>query len=230
MAASWMGWLLGAALGMRHALEPDHLAAVSTMVAQHKNPRAGVLLGALWGLGHSLGLLALGGVLALLQRGLPDVLANALELGVAVMLCVLGVRAVQQAAREARQGDVQVHQHGGAAHAHPSAGPHLHVANWTLLRRPLMVGLMHGLAGSGALVALVLAQLPSTGERILYMGLFGLGSIMGMAAITGVAGLGLSRLVARRRFSHALLTASGLLSVGVGLAWGVECVSRLAGV
>ena len=83
MTATWMGWLLGAVLGMRHALEPDHLAAGSTLVADVRDRKLSMWLGAFWGVGHWLGLLLLGGALAAAQAQLPERTANLLEIGVA---------------------------------------------------------------------------------------------------------------------------------------------------
>ncbi|HEX8954430.1 MAG TPA: urease accessory protein UreH, partial [Polyangia bacterium] len=92
-----LGWLLGMLLGMRHALEPDHLAAVSTLVASERSARRGALLGMYWGIGHSVALFAVGGVLAALHRQMPARAADAFELAVAVMLVALGVRAMRAA-------------------------------------------------------------------------------------------------------------------------------------
>jgi hypothetical protein len=229
MSATVMGWLLGTLLGMRHALEPDHLAAVSTLVAENRHPRLAPWLGAFWGLGHSLGLLLLGGTLAAVQAQLPETYANALELCVAGMLCALGARAMRSAWTGARGGAVTVHHHGGKLHVHQAPPAHLHVAGWTLLKKPLGVGLVHGLAGSGAVVALVLAHQPTFMQQLFYIALFGTGSILGMGALTGVAGAAVAQLVQKPRVKHGLLMCSGLLSVGMGLAWGASSLERLLG-
>jgi len=229
MGAVWMGWLLGTVLGMRHALEPDHLAAVSTMLAENRNPRLAPWLGAFWGLGHSLGLLLLGGLLALAQAQLPDVWGNTLELLVALMLCSLGARAMWNAWSGARLRVAIVHHHGGVMHVHREPPPHVHVGRWTLLKKPLGVGVVHGLAGSGAMVALVLAEQPTFAQQLLHITLFGLGSVVGMAALAGTAGAGVARLMQKPRVSFSLLMGSGLLSVGMGLNWGAASLQRLLG-
>ena len=100
MVALISGLLLGVLLGMRHALEPDHLAAVSLLVARRRSPAAGLVVGALWGVGHTLALFVVGCVLALIGRHLPARTAAAFELLVAVMLVALGTRAIAGAARE----------------------------------------------------------------------------------------------------------------------------------
>src|SRR4051812_402983 len=102
MLATLSGCLIGLLLGMRHALEPDHLAAVSTLVTEERDARAGAILGAFWGLGHTVSLVVVGGTLALLRTGMPARAADAFELVVAAMLLVLGTRALVRAAREGR--------------------------------------------------------------------------------------------------------------------------------
>src|SRR6266545_5059997 len=153
------GWVIGLALGMRHALEPDHLAAVSTMVASRPRAGAAAWVGACWGFGHSLALLVVGGGLLLLRAELPSWLADLFELGVAFMLIGLGARGVARALRAGRQGAAAraPHSHGGLRHVHAGPAQHLHVGGWTLARGPLVIGLVHGLAGSGALTALVVS-------------------------------------------------------------------------
>ena len=158
--------LLGLSIGMRHALEPDHLAAVSTLATEQKSARAGLWLGALWGIGHSVSLLLVGGGLALLEEKMPVRLAHSFELLVAAMIIALGVRAVVRSVREGRAGALATHNHGVLVHTHSMPGAHVHVRSMTFASRPLLIGLVHGLAGSGALTALVLAELPSLAARL----------------------------------------------------------------
>src|SRR5439155_276978 len=148
------GSTLGAVLGIRHALEPDHLAAVSTLVADQRRPAGGVILGLCWGLGHTLALVAVGVALIGLRARMPPQIADLFELAVAVMLIALGVRAIRRAALQGPAGPLARHQHGPIVHVHPGVPQHLHVGSLTLARRPLLVGIVHGVAGSGALTAL----------------------------------------------------------------------------
>lgn len=221
--------LLGVVLGMRHALEPDHLAAVSTLATEERSPRAGLLLGALWGLGHTVSLFLVGGSLVLMGQQMPARLALAFEVLVAVMVVGLGARALWRAAREGGRGPQVLHEHGGVLHRHAMLGDHLHLKRWTLATRPLLVGLVHGLAGSGALTALVLTELPTHGARLLYIGLFGFGSVVGMAALTGMAGASLQRAAYGPRTAAWLLGVSGFVSVAVGLWWGAASGAQLLG-
>ena len=227
MYATLIACLLGTLLGMRHALEPDHLAAVSTLATEQKSARAGLWLGASWGIGHTLALLIIGGSLAVLETQMPVRLADGFEAVVAVMIVALGLRALVRAARLGSEGPTRTHHHGGLAHAHPAGEAHVHVRKLALARWPLLVGAIHGLAGSGAITALVLARLPGVGARLLYIALFGLGSVLGMALLTGVAGVPLRRLGSHPRAAAMLLSVTGAVSVAVGGWWGVLSASRL---
>ncbi len=218
---------LGSLLGMRHALEPDHLAAMSTLVTGERSSYKAALLGACWGLGHTFALVAVGAVLVFLRAEMPARLADAFELSVALMLVALGVRAICLAARQGPAGPVHAHQHGRVAHVHTGATAHVHIGTWTLARRPLLVGAVHGLAGSGALTELVLATLPSTSARLAYMAVFGWGSTLGMAALSGLLGWPLARMGSHRTLARAVSLAVGCVSTTIGLAWGYPLLGRL---
>jgi len=218
---------LGSLLGMRHALEPDHLAAVSTLVSEERSSYQAALLGACWGLGHTLALLAAGAVLVVLRAEMPSRVADLFELFVAVMLIALGVRAIYLAARQGRSGPVHAHQHRGRVHAHASGATHVHIGTWTLAVRPLIVGAVHGLAGSGALTALVLATLPTTSAQLAYMGVFGLGSTIGVVALSGLLGWPLARLGANRALARMISMTVGVVSTGLGIVWGYPLVGRI---
>lgn len=226
MFATWTGWLLGLALGMRHALEPDHLAAVSTLASEERHLGRGALLGAFWGLGHTLSLLCVGGVLVLLHRQLPRELADLFELGVAFMLIGLGLRAIRRARKEGGLGPEHEHRHGRHHHRHSGPESHLHLGRSTFALRSLAVGLVHGLAGSGALTVLVFADLPTTSSRLAYIGLFGFGSVLGMALLSGLAGWPLERIGKSERAGRAVAAATGVLSTALGLFWGWPILSR----
>src|SRR6267143_567621 len=134
---------LGSLVGMRHALEPDHLAAVSTLLTDPRDTDRrsrrinAAFLGACWGLGHTMSLIAIGAVLVVLRAEMPASATDAFELGVALMLVALGLRAIYLAARQGPTGPVHVHHHGRVVHVHPGAPAHIHIGTWTLARRPL---------------------------------------------------------------------------------------------
>jgi hypothetical protein len=224
---------LGSLLGMRHALEPDHLAAVSTLVTDGRDVHGpsrrakAAFLGMCWGLGHTFTLFASGAVLVVLRVEMPSAAADFFELCVALMLVALGVRAIFQAARQGPSGPVRMHHHRGLVHRHPGTPEHIHLGTWTLARRPLLVGAIHGLAGSGALTALVLTTLPSTAARLSYMTVFGLGSTLGMAAMSGLLGWPLARVGSNRTLARGVSFAVGCVSTALGLFWGYPLVGRM---
>jgi hypothetical protein len=215
---------LGSLLGMRHALEPDHLAAVSTLVTGERDGRStyrAAFLGACWGLGHTASLVIVGAALVCLRVSMPARAADLFEFFVALMLIGLGARAIYLAARQGPAGPMHSHRHGTLAHTHSGVPAHIHFGTWTLARRPLLVGAVHGLAGSGALTALVLATLPTTAARLSYMMLFGLGSTLGMAVLSGLLGWPLARAGQHHAVARGLSFVVGLGSLALGVYYGV---------
>ena len=218
MLLTLSAWLFGLLRGMGHALEPDHLAAVSTLVAEtpHK-PRAGLLLGAAWGAGHTLMLVLVGGALFTMQGVMPPALERGFELLVAFMLVGLGLRALLRAATVTRE---RPHPSpGGATTPAPALGSRPR-GLWRTTGRPLVIGSVHGLAGSGALTAAVVAKMPSAPAGLVYILLFGVGSAMGMALLSGAVGASCARVARGPRALSSLLVASGVLSLALGVAWG----------
>ena len=218
---------LGSLLGMRHALEPDHLAAVSTLVSRERSGIRAALLGVCWGLGHTLSLVVVGALLVALRAEMPPAVSDLFELLVAFMLVALGFRAIVHAARQGAEGPTRVHRHGRLVHSHAGVPAHVHIGVWTLARRPLLVGAVHGLAGSGALTALVLATLPTTTARLAYMALFGLGSTVSMAALSGLLGWPLARFGTHHLVARGVSLIVGGTSMVLGIMWGQSAIARL---
>jgi len=217
MIALASGLLLGVLLGMRHALERDHLTAVSLLVARRRSPAAGLVVGMAWGAGHTLALFTVGCVLALIGRHLPPRTAAAFELAVGVMLVSLGARAIANARSQVTP---------DAVAAAASRGAPAPIERAPL--QPLIVGVIHGLAGSGALTALVVAQLPTPFARLLYIALFGAGSAIGMACLTGLAGWPLSRISrSSPRLLGVVTGAAGAISLLLGSFWGWSAIRAL---
>lgn len=211
------GCMLGALLGVRHALEPDHLAAVSTLVETGPGALRGALVGAFWGIGHTVSLLGIWALLAVLNAELPVRLMHLFELLVALMLIGLGLRSLRRALVPPPN-----HEPGpGRAHSHAK------LINWSILNRPLGAGLVHGAAGSGALTALVMAGLPSPALRLAYIGLFGIGSMCGMALLTGLFALPLSRLHGKKRALRLLPALTGGFATVLGIQWAYAPLSGL---
>jgi nitrile hydratase accessory protein len=209
---------LGMMLGMRHALEPDHLAAISTLMTGERSSAKAAWLGMWWGLGHMLTLFAAGALLIVLQTEMPAVVAQTLQFLVVALLIGFGVRAIYQSAR--RLPEAPTHSHGP-----PRALSRLRVNRWTLAR-PFLVGAVHGLAGSGALIAMVATALPSTITQLSYLMLFGVGSTLAMAAMSGLLGWPLARFGANRGFVRIASLAVGAVSVALGLLWGYPFVAE----
>jgi len=210
----------GSLLGVRHALEPDHLAAVATLMTGERSSAKAAWLGACWGLGHTLTLLTAGAILVVLRVEMPVFASEVFEFGVILMLVGFGVRAIYQGA------------YGGPAapahsHANRRTSEPVPIRRRTLARRPLVVGAVHGLAGSGALTALVVATLPSTLTRLSYLALFGIGSTVGMAVLSGLLGWPLARVGGHRATARSLSFAVGCVSTVLGLFWGYPLISRL---
>ncbi len=216
--------MLGFASGLRHALEPDHLAAVSTLIAGERSTKASVSYAAAWGAGHAIMLLVAGGAIALLRTELSLPVSDSLELVVAAVLIALGVRGLKQAAHADGEDEAVAHSHRGTA---PSCA-RVHVGGWTLVRLPFVVGLVHGLAGSGALAALVAAHVSSTAFALAFIVIYGLGAAAGMAALAGALGWPLSRMARARRLVPMLSCVSGCASLTVGVVWALPIVLRLA--
>jgi nitrile hydratase accessory protein len=209
----------GSLLGMRHALEPDHLAAVSTLITGERSSAKAAWLGACWGLGHTLTLLTAGAILVVFRAEMPSFASEAFAFCVVLMLIGFGVRAIYRGA--CRGSTYPSHSHNKLGAFAP-----VHMGRWTLAR-PLLVGAMHGLAGSGALTALVVATLPSTMMRLSYLALFGVGSMVGMAALSGLLGWPIARLGAHRAVARTVSLAVGCVSTVLGLFWGYPVIQRM---
>jgi nitrile hydratase accessory protein len=208
---------VGALLGMRHALEPDHLAAVSTLMTGERSSARAAWLGACWGLGHTLTLLMTGALLVVLRADLPAIAGQVFELCVVLLLLGFGIRAIYQGTYGTFAG--RTHSHGRGA-----LSP-FQMDRWTLAR-PLLVGAVHGLAGSGAMTALVVIALPSTATQLGYLTLFGIGSIVGMAGLSGLLGWPIARLGADRVFMRAVSLVVGGVSTALGVLWGYPFIEK----
>ena len=217
--------LLGFMIGLRHAIEADHVAAVAALTSRSKSLPAAARLAAAWGLGHTLMLFAVGTVVIGLDGVMPERIAQYLELGVGIMLVWLGYDVLRRLIRERIH--FHAHRHGGDVthfHAHSHAGegahrrsPHDH-SHATMRSRAFIVGLVHGMAGSAALILLTLGQFESLWPAFLYMALFALGTMMGMALLSVVISLPLQKLARSLTWAHNALNAvTGTVTIGVGI-------------
>jgi uncharacterized membrane protein YfcA len=214
MVSLFTTWSLAFLLGLRHATEPDHVAAVATLVPEQRNARRAMQLGAAWGLGHSLAILACGGALLLFRQSMSERTSDWLELMVAGLLLVLGMRSILRALRKRAEAREPDHEHQSL----PRSG-----------RKSLLIGLLHGTAGSGSLAALVFANVPDLRAGLAYMVFFGAGSLLGMAALAGIAGAPLRAISQRDKPQALLFAAAGVLSVTIGIHYGLPIAQRLFG-
>jgi len=227
---------LGFLLGMRHALDADHLAAVATLATRSRSLGHAVLQGVAWGTGHTLTLMLFGGAVLVLGLALPERAAHALELAVGVMLVALGVDVLYRMWRERVHFHAHHHTDGVAhfhAHSHRGesaphdAARHEHSHTRGIPGRALLVGMVHGMAGSAALILLSLETFRSPAWGIVYIAIFGLGSILGMAVLSAAMAVPL-RLTSRR-----LTRVHGGLSATIGFAtvlFGCYIVYRIGSV
>ena len=227
IADAWLSTLsvlgLGFALGLKHALDADHLAAVSTLVSERKSLIGSSIVGALWGLGHTIALLAAGIGVILLHVEIGPRTAQGLEFGVAVMLIALGANALWKLGRGGRL-HMHAHEHGRRVHLHP----HVHDQSqrlmpdshhgFALTARPVLVGMMHGLAGSAAVMLLVLSTIRSPLVGFAYIAVFGVGSIGGMLLMSALVSVPFHLTPARFVRAHVAVRAlAGIVSLGCGL-------------
>jgi nitrile hydratase accessory protein len=210
---------LGTVLGMRHALEPDHLAALSTLLTGERSVRKAAWLGVYWGIGHTLTLLAAGTLLVVLRADMPERTSDLFALAVALLLVGFGFRAIYLSAGQVPTGPTHSHVHKAASRS--ASG------SWTLARRPLLVGAVHGLAGSGALTALLMATIPSMEARLIYLALFGIGSTLGMAGLSGILGWPIARVGTHGIVARSVSLTVGCISIMLGLYWGYPLIGRL---
>jgi sulfite exporter TauE/SafE len=201
-------------LGIRHATDPDHVIAVTTIVARQRTTTAATAIGAAWGVGHTLTILLVGGGIILFGWVIPSRLALSMELSVGLMLIVLGMMNLAHR-HEPRPGG---HEH--AADGTPEGWLDRHFGTFAAyqLVRPFVVGVVHGLAGSAAVALLVMTTIRNPVWALLYLVVFGVGTILGMMCMTAMIALPFAH--TSRRFAglnSRLRVATGVLSVAFGI-------------
>ena len=223
--------VLGFLLGLKHATDADHVIAVSTIVSEYRNPWRGLWIGASWGLGHTTPLLVLGLVILVLKETVLqpyEALAPYFELGVGAMLILLGF----QVFWNLKRGKLHVHEH-----THDKPHVHIHATHGTddqpehgqihgILLKPgkpffrpksFLIGVMHGLAGSAAVMLVLLPQISSFAAGIGYLAMFGLGTMLSMAAITLIMGVPFALSNGFRRINRGVTGVAGMASIVFGV-------------
>ena len=228
VTAGILGWSFVTGLG--HATDADHLAAVSTIVGERKSVWSSAFVGAVWGLGHTISLFATGILVLILDTQISPETERWLEFGVGVMLVLLGLNVIRKIVSKG-EAHSHTHTHGGGhlhSHSHDHGHEHEHVHDNSHAHaedkdtkrfspRSLVIGLIHGLAGSAGLMLMMLPTIDSTAVGLLYIVIFGIGSIGGMIIMSFLVGLPFHFTAFRfHRFNHILQLVAGAVSIIVG--------------
>ncbi len=214
--------LLGLVIGLRHSMEADHVAAVSTIVASNNMSKfRAPMLGVLWGIGHTASLFVAGLIVLLLAISIPEQVSGMMEFGVGIMLVFLGVtaltgfrlsRLLNGMIQRGRHAHVHAHEDIGLVHKHK----HEHKENHKHGHKSLIVGMVHGMAGSGALMLVVLSTINSVPLGLAYIAIFGAGSIASMAAMSTLIGLPFAK-TRNHNLSRMLKYVSAVIALAIGI-------------
>lgn len=216
MATPLITFLFGLFLGLKHAFDIDHLVAVATLVTEHKNTLRAALIGVFWGIGHTTALFIVGLIILLLKINIPERVSFSLEFLVALMLIGLGINALRSQTQSLH---THSHRHDHEHHTHPHV-THLHAHH-----RSFAIGVVHGLAGSGAIMILVLSSFRSLIGGLIYILLFGIGSVVGMTLMS--IAMGLPFIYSAKKFASfnqveknlRLIAGTASISFGLWLAY-----------
>lgn len=209
--------MIGFVLGLQHAIEADHLAAVSTIVSEKKSLISASLVGGLWGLGHTISLFIVGVIVIFLKLQISETAEARLEAFVGVMLVVLGINALRKLfSKETIH--VHKHEHGEREHVHiHTHGDKKAESHHRFSFRSILIGMVHGLAGSAALMLLVVPTIASRWLALSYILVFGIGSIGGMMAMSFLIGLPMHFTLNRFAIlNNALRLVAGCFSLILG--------------
>ena len=237
-SGAWAALALGFLLGLKHATDADHIVAVSTIAVENGNPWRGLWVGASWGLGHTTPLLVLGVIILVLKEAVLEryeAVAPMLEFGVGVMLVLLGA----QVFYNLRRARLHIHEHleHRRPHVHihithadgPERGPKAARGFWkpgrpTFRVKSYWIGIVHGLAGSAAVMLVLLPQIDALWVGVGYLVLFGVGTIVSMGVVTIVLGVPFALTSRARALNYAVAGVAGAVSVAFGVALMVDIV------
>ncbi|MCH6266404.1 sulfite exporter TauE/SafE family protein [Neobacillus citreus] len=210
---------LGFVLGIKHAIEPDHVIAVSTIASQSKKLLRSSLAGVFWGIGHTATLFIIGIIIILMKGEIPEKWAMSLEFLVGIMLVYLGVSTVLSF----KSIHIHQHEHHGEEHKHVHSHTHMgkhghkHKHQNVSYLKSMVIGLIHGLAGSGAMVLLTMSTVHSVWEAALYILIFGVGTIIGMLFFTTIIGIPFVFSSKKVGLNKSLTQITGLISIVFGI-------------
>ncbi|WP_342042711.1 HoxN/HupN/NixA family nickel/cobalt transporter [Bacillus sp. OTU2372] len=210
---------LGFVLGIKHAIEPDHVIAVSTIASQSKKLFKSTLAGVFWGIGHTATLFIIGVILILMKGEIPEKWAMSLEFLVGIMLVYLGLTTLLSLKnihlhQHEHDGDEHKHLH---SHSHSGKHQHKHQHQNVSYLKSLFIGLVHGLAGSGAMVLLTMSTVKSVWEAAVYILIFGAGTILGMLFFTTIIGIPFVFSAKKRVLNQTLTRLTGVISIAFGM-------------
>jgi len=210
---------LGFVLGIKHAIEPDHVIAVSTIASQSKKLWRSSLAGVFWGIGHTATLFIIGTILIVMKGEIPEKWAMSLEFLVGIMLVYLGVTTFLSFKnihlhKHDHNGEVDNHKH---IHTHEHSGTHEHHHHHVSYLRSMAIGFVHGLAGSGAMVLLTMSTVKSVWEGVIYILIFGTGTVVGMLFFTTVIGIPFVFSAKKISLNRTLTQITGVVSTVFGI-------------
>jgi cytochrome c biogenesis protein CcdA len=231
----WVVLLVSLLLGLRHASDPDHLAAVTTLIASEKQERMrkATSMGLLWGLGHGTTLVLVGMPLVLLGQYLPERIQQAAEVAIGVIIVILAIRLLARWRRGVFH--AHAHSHDGNPphrhlHSHADGSVHEHSHNTHGLRTPLSaygVGLVHGVGGSGGVTLLLLSTIPNPSEAIVALLIFAAGTAVSMALLSSAFGLAVATGPIRRNF-ELIAPVLGVLAAAFGVWYAAGALGIVA--
>lgn len=206
---------LGLLLGLKHAFDADHIAAVSTIISKNKSTKLVSKIGFFWGFGHTAALLIIGFIILLFKISVPEKLALSFEFIVGIMLVVLGLNVLIKL----NKNKIHFHKHKHGKEEHIHFHSHLTAKNHAHYHQPLAIGLVHGLAGSAALTLLALTTINSVFVGLVYILIFGIGSMIGMILVSIIVSLPFKLITNRFERTHKILKLStSIISIVIGFS------------
>ena len=213
--------LLGGLLGLKHAMDPDHVVVVTTIVSRNRSILRSMLAGLTWGIGHTIVLFTVGFGVLFLKISIPDKLALGREFCVGILLVVLGIPLLWKLIKRSKT-HVHVHEHADSTHVHFHSHTQQHTNptkhKHTHLKRSLLIGMLHGMAGSGALMVLVLGTMSNAIAGLYFLLVFGVGSILGMMVFSSAISLPFKLATSRSlKLNLWLQGIAGCISIVLGI-------------
>ncbi|WP_075980401.1 urease accessory protein UreH domain-containing protein [Bacillus massilinigeriensis] len=209
--------LIGFVLGIKHALEPDHVIAVSTIASQSKKLSRSSLAGVFWGIGHTLTLFVVGMSVIFMKGEIPEEWALSLEFLVGIMLVYLGVSSIFNLRRIGATTHTHSEINHDHFHLHPVKPSTAHIHKKVSYLKSMFIGIIHGLAGSAAMVVLTMSTVSSVWQGAMYMLVFGLGTVAGMLISTTIIGIPFVLTASKERVNTWLTQATGTISTLFGV-------------